>query len=153
MAATSPIASALEVAGVLLQVGNASSPDTMQTIANVTDLSLPVISETVDVTNVSDSWRRRFPTLHDMGKITFKIFWIMQEVTHRNSINGGVVGAGLRYLLVNNLKRNFQFLYDDGNQSTDAFPAYVTGFAISGRVGGTWEANIELSNDGAPSLV
>lgn len=153
MAATSPIASALEVAGVLLQVGNASSPDTMQTIANVTNLTLPVMAETVDVTNVSDAWRRRFPTLHDMGKIGFTIFWIMEEVTHRNSVNGGVVGAGLRYLLINSLKRNFQFLYDDGNNSTDAFPGYVTGFSITGAVGGVWTATIELSNDGAPQLV
>ncbi len=153
MAATSPIASALAVAGVLLQVGNNSSPETMQTIANVTDLSLPVMSEVADVTNVSDSWRRRFPTLHDMGKISFKVFWVMEEVTHRNSVNGGTVGAGLRYLLVQSLKRDFQFVYSDGNSSTDAFPAYVTSFAITGKVGGVWEASVELSNDGAPSLV
>src|SRR6185436_13853232 len=153
MAATSPIASAIAVEGLLLQVGNNSSPDTMQTIANVTDVALPVMSEVVDVTNVSDAWRRRFPTLHDMGKISFKIFWVMEEVTHRNSANGGNVGAGLRYLLINNLKRDYQLVYPDGNNSTDAFPAYVTSFAITGKVAGVFEAAIELSNDGAPSLV
>lgn len=153
MAATSPIASAIAVEGLLLQVGNNSSPETMQTIANVTDVSLPVMAETADVTNVSDSWRRRFPTLHDMGKITCKIFWVMEEVTHRNSANGGLVGAGLRYLLINSLKRDFQFVYPDGNQSTDAFPAYVTSFAITAKVGGVFEAAVEFSNDGAPSLV
>ena len=66
---------------------------------------------------------------------------------------GGVVGAGLRYLLVTSLLRNFAFIYPDGNQSTDAFPAYVTGFAITGKVGGVFEATIELSNSGAPQLV
>ena len=153
MAATSPIASALAVTGLLLQVGNNSSPESMQTIANATDFSLPVMSEVADVTNVSDQWRRRFPTLNDMGKISFKIYWIPEEVTHRNSVNGGTVGAGLRYLLVNRLKRDFQCVYPDGNSSTDAFPAYVTSFAITGKVGGVFEGSIELSNDGAPSLV
>jgi len=153
MAATSPIASAIAVSGLLLQVGNNSSPETMQTIANVTDVALPVMSEVVDVTNVSDTWRRRFPTLLDMGKISAKIFWVMEEVTHRNAVNGGLVGAGLRYLLINRLKRDFQLVYPDGNSSTDAFAAYTTSFAITGKVGGVFEASMEWSNDNAPSLV
>lgn len=153
MAIVSPIGPAIAVEGLLLQVGNAGSPETMQTIANATDLSLPIMTSTVDVTNVGDSWRRRIPTLHDMGKITFKIFWVMEEVTHRNSVNGGIVGAGLRYLLVNSLVRDYAFVYPDGNGSTDAFPAYVTSFAITGKTGGVFEATIELSNSGAPSLV
>jgi hypothetical protein len=153
MASTSPIASALAVEGLLLQIGNGSSPETMQTIANATDFSLPVMSDVVDVTNVGDAWHRRFPTLHDMGKISFKVFWIPEEVTHRNAANGGTVGAGLRYLMINSLKRDFQFVYPDGNSSTDAFPGYVTSFSITGKVGGVFEASVEISNDGAPSLV
>jgi len=153
MASTSPIASAIAVEGLLLQMGNGSSPETMQTIANVTDVSLPVMSDVVDVTNVGDAWHRRFPTLHDMGKISFKVFWVMEEVTHRNSANGGSVGAGLRYLMIQSLKRDFQLVYPDGNNSTDSFPAYVTSFAITAKVGGVFEAAVELSNDGAPSLV
>ncbi len=152
-ASTSPIASAIAVTGLLLQVGNSSSPETMNTIANCTDVSLPVIAEKADVTNVGDAWRRRFPTLLDMGSITFKVYWVMEEVTHRDSANGGTVGAGLRYLLVNRLKRDYQLVYPDGNSSTDAFAAYVTGFAITAKVGGVFEANVELANDNAPSLV
>lgn len=153
MSSTSAIASAIAVEGLLVQVGNGSSPETMQTIANATDLSLPVMSEVQDVTNVGDSWRRRIPTLHDMGKIAFKVYWVMEEPTHRNSINGGTVGAGLRYLMINNLKRDYQMVYPDGNDSTDAFAAYVTSFGITGKVGGVFEAGVELSNDNAPSLV
>lgn len=153
MASTSAIAPAIGSLGTLLQVGNASSPETMQTIANASDLTLPVMSEVVDVTNLGDLWRRRIPSLLDMGTIAFKIFWVMLEPTHRNSINGGVVGAGLRYLLINRLLRDFQFTYPDGNLSTDAFPAYTTSFAITGAVGGVFTADINLSNSGAPSLV
>ena len=153
MPSTSLIADSTSVAGLLLQVGNASSPETMQTIANVTDFSLPVTAAVVDVTNVGDQWRRRSPTLNDMGKITFKIFWVPEEPTHRNSANGGTVAAGLRYLLVNRLLRDWQAIYPDGNQRTDAWPAYVTSFAITGKTGAKFEAAVELSNSGAPSLV
>jgi hypothetical protein len=153
MACTSLIAPAIGVRGTLLQVGNNSSPDTMQTIANATNLALPIINEVVDVTALCDLWRRRIPSLLDMGTISFTIFWVMEEPTHRNSVNGGAVGAGLRYLLINQLLRNYQFVYPDGNNSTDAFPAYVTSFQITGAVGQVYTATINLSNSGAPSLV
>lgn len=153
MAITSAIGPAQQVRGTLLQVGNGGSPETMQTIANATDVSLPIMTDTVDVTNVGDLWKRHIPTLNDMGKIAFKVFWIMEEPTHRNSVNSGVAGAGLRYLMVNQLLRDFQFVYPDGNSSTDAFPAYVTSFAITGKTGNVYEASVELTNSGAPSLV
>lgn len=153
MPVTSSIGPATAVAGLLLQVGNAGSPETMNTIANATDVSLPIMATTVDVTNVGDTWRRHIPTLLDMGKIAFKIFWMMEEPTHRNSLGGGSVGAGLRYLFVQRLARDYQLVYSDGNNSTDAFPAYVTAFSITGKTGGVWEASIELTNSGAPSIV
>ncbi len=68
-------------------------------------------------------------------------------------MNSGTLSAGLRYLLINQLLRDFQFVYPDGNNSTDAFPAYTTSFSITGAVGGVYTASIELSNSGAPSLV
>jgi len=153
MACTSLIAPALGVRGTLIQVGNNSSPDTMQTIANATDLTVPITAEVVDVTALCDLWRRRIPSLLDMGTIAFTIHWVMEEPTHRNSVNGGTVGAGIRYLLVNQLLRNYQIVYPDGNNSTDAFPAYVTSFSITGAVGGVYTASVNLSNSGAPSLV
>jgi len=153
MGFTSPLGPALAVEGLLIQVGNASSPESMQTIANATDFSMPIMTDVVEVTNVGDSWKRRIPTLHDMGKIGFKIYWIPEEVTHRNSVGGGSVGAGLRYLLINSLLRDYQAVYPDGNLSTDAWPAYTTSFAITGKVGNVFEAQIETANSGPPSLV
>lgn len=153
MASTSAIGPGQTTSGLLLQIGNAQSPETFQTIANAFGLTLPVIADVEDVTNFGDLWHRRIPTLLDMGKIQFKIYWIMEEPTHRNSAGGGSVGAGLRYLLINQLLRDFKMVYPDGNSSTDAFPAYVTMFSITGAIGKVFEASIELSNSGAPSLV
>ncbi len=147
MPSTSLIAEAQQVAGLLLQVGNGSSPESFQTIANVQDIDLPIVAEVQDVTNVADLWRRRRPTLLDMGKIGFKVWWVMTEPTHDNS------STGLRYMLINKIKKDWQVTYPDGNSSTDSFPAYVTSFHITGKVGSHFEAAIELSNSGAPSLV
>ncbi len=148
---TSLIGAAVPVSGLLLMVGNASSPESFETIANASELKMPVISEEVDVTNFGDLWRRRIPTLQDMGKITFKIFWQMEEPTHNNS-----TPFGIRYLLINKILRDWQIQYPNGANyapaSTDAFPAYVVSFEITAAVGKVFEANITLSNSGAPSL-
>lgn len=153
---TSAIAPYIAVEGLLLQCGTAGSPEGFSTVANVTDFSLPVMTDTIDVTNVGDSWKRKVPTLHDMGKISFKVWWVMEEFTHRNS--AGTTGPsgtmdGLRYMMINNILRDWQAVYPDGNESTDAWPAYTVSFAITGKVGGAFEASVELANSGAPSLV
>ena len=156
---TSPLGPAVSIAGLLLQVDNGSSPDTFQTIANVDSITYPMTCETVDVTNVGNLWKAMFPTLHNMGKIAFKIFWIPEEVTHRNAATAGSTGAGLMWLFLNANAagnaglRDWQLVVPDGNDSTIAFEAYVTSFSIDAKVGNVFTASIELTNNGvAPSL-
>lgn len=148
---TSALGPALQVEGVLLYIGNGASPEVFTFVANATDMKEPTINETVDVTNFGDAFRRRIATLSDMGKIGFKIFWIPTEPTHMNAITGAI--KGIRYLLVQKLAVNWKFVYPDGLDSTDEFPAYVTSFNVTGKVGGVFEAEIELSNSGPPTLV
>ena len=147
---TSLIGAGLPTAGLVLLVDNGLSPDTFEAIANASELKLPTISEVVDVTNFGDMWRRRIPTLLDMGKIAFKIYWEMEDPSHNNS-----TPYGLRYLLTNKLLRNWQVAYPNGAYpavSTDAFPAYVTSFEVTASIGKVFEGAIELSNSGTPSL-
>lgn len=144
---TSSLGPALQVAGLTIGVSSTDSPVSFTTIVNVAEMSLPTSAEKVDVTNVGDSWRRRIPALLDMGAITFKVYWIPTDTTLDNTSNG------LRYLLINKTHRYFQFSYPDGLSSKDVVPAYVTGFSITGKVGGVFEAMLELSNSGAPTLV
>lgn len=146
---TSTLGASLATEGLLLQVGGGSSPASFETVANASDMTMPLKADTVDVTNFGDTWHRRASTLLDMGKITFKIYWIPEEITHRNNSTS----VGMRYLLVNRILAYWQFVYPDGFDSADSFPAYVTGFSITGKVGGVMEAAVELSNSGAPSLV
>ncbi len=156
---TSPLGPALSIAGLQLQVDNGASPDSFQTIANVGSVKLPMTCKTVDVTNVGMLWEAMFPTLHAMGKIGFELFYIPEDVTMRNSPTAGSVGAGLMWLFLNANApanaglRNWQLVISDGNQSTMAFPAYVTSFSLDAKVGDVYKVAIELSsNGGAPSL-
>jgi Lambda phage tail tube protein, TTP len=150
---TSPIAAAIDFQGILLQMAVAGSPLTYQTIANVGESwSLPITAEEVEITNAGDAWKRKITTLKDMGKITFTVYWVMQDQTHANKlISAGI--AGLEYLLVNNVLVDFAFVYPDGDLSTDYFPAYVSGFQRKGKIGGVFTAEITLTNAGPPTLV
>lgn len=149
MAFTSPFGSSMVFEGTGIEVGTAGSPSSFVQIANIESFSEPVVSRTVEVTNVGDHWARRRPTLNDMGKIGGGIFWQAQDVTQNNT------AGGLRYMLINQVLADWLVTFPDGamSPSTDAFPAYVTSFAISAKVGDVWKAAWELSNDGEPTLV
>ncbi len=79
---TSAIAGAIAVEGMQIKFGNGASPEVFTTVCNVSDITLPLTADVVDITNVGDMWRRRISTLLDMGKIKFKVFWVMTEPTH-----------------------------------------------------------------------
>lgn len=140
---TSAIAAGYSVQGLQIQVGFGSPPQ-YQTICNATDYIQPMTAETADVTNVGNLWRSRIPTLLDMEKIKFKIFWVPTEPTHQNAVTGAIYG--LRYLYINQLRGAWKVIYPDGNNSTDYFLAYITGFSQNLKVGGAIEAEIEMSN-------
>lgn len=146
MPSTSTLGPGVPVSGAILNIGNGMSPDTWSQIANAAEFKMPVINETTDVTNFGDFFRRRIATLSDMGKVSFKIYWEMTDPSHAN------VSGGLRFVLVNKLVRDFQIIYNNGTGANDVFPAYVTGFMVTGAIGKVWEAEIELSNSGPPTL-
>ncbi len=148
---TSPLGAAISTVGFQLLVGNAICPESFFQILNVTDFKLPLKSDMVEVTNMGDLYKRRIPTLLDMGNITFKVYWVMEESSHHNGLDS--TAYGLRYLWQNRLLRDWQAIYPDGNNSTDAFPAYVAEFNKSGLIGKAYEADIVLSNSGEPSIV
>lgn len=151
MPSTSAVAAAIAVEGFQLQFGNGASPEVFTTVCNVADFQLPLVGDTVEVTNVGDKWKRRISTLLDMGSMTFKVFWVMTEPTHENVVTGAI--RGIRYLFINQILTNCKAIYFDGLSSTDTFPAYVTKFDIQGKVGGVFEASITLTNSGPPVLI
>lgn len=139
---------AVAVQGVILNIGNGSSPETMVPIVNVSQLTLPLKATVVDVSNVTNTWKNLMPTLLEIGNVMLDVFWVMTEPTHDNS-----GPYGLRYCMVHKTLKDFSFVYNDGNNSTDSFQAYVTGFEITGTQANMFKAKVTLSGVGAPSLV
>ena len=148
-ASTSALGPYVPVEGTTFSIDNGLSPDTFEVVSNISEISLPTVQKTIDVTNIGDNWVRTVPTLKDMGKISLKLFWQMADTSQNNSSP-----FGLRYCLVvyPSPIRIFKVQYPDAAASQDVFPAYVVGFAVSGMVGKAWEASIDLANSGAPTL-
>ena len=147
MPSTSPIAASLPITGFTLSVGTSGSPDSLNLIANQQEYNQAMKSTIVMVTNVGDQFVRRQPTIVDPGEPTFKIFWIPEEVSHRNSPDAGAVTAGLRYLMIKRLLRPWEANYPadpNGNAPSDAYYAFVTSFGITGKVAGVFEAQVAL---------
>lgn len=144
---TSQLGASLPITGFTIQVGNNASPEVEYTIANVQDYNRAQKSTVVMVTNTGDEFVRRQPTIVDPGSPSFKVFYIPEEPTHRNSVNGGSVPAGLIYLQINRLLRDFQANYPadiNGNVASEAYTAFVTDFGITGKVAGVFEAQASL---------
>lgn len=150
-ALTSPQGHGLNFTGFTLAVGNGASPEVFTPIANIEDFTLPTVTVMVETTNSSDEWVSRQPVIGDMGKITSKIFWEPLDTSMYNGANGGSVAPGLRYLLINRTRVDFQAQYPQG--SVDNFPGYVTGFSVTGKVKDVFHASLEVTNSGAPTLI
>lgn len=152
----SPIEAGLPISGFQLRVGTAGSPETFSFIANVQDYNRAQKSTIVMTTNVGDLYVRRTPTLIDPGAPTFKIFYVPEETSHRNSVNGGTVAAGLIYIQLQQLLRDWQAQYPpdaNGASPEEAYKAFVTDFGITGKIGGVFEAQCTLGiNDSNPSF-
>jgi hypothetical protein len=148
---TSGIAAAIAVEGFVLQLGQ-GSPVSYFSVCNIQDWNEPNKADVVDVTNVGDKFKRRISTLLDIGVCKAKLFWVMTEPTHDNAIAAAV--TGLRYLYLNQVLTPFQVVYPMSTQPVDRFMCFITGFAITGKVGGVFEVEAEFTpNDGAPLLV
>src|SRR6185369_4208948 len=150
MACTFSFGAQLGTQGTLIQA-LIGSPAAYATIANAYDFTLPTKANTVETTNFCDAWIRRFPTLLDMGNITFKVYFIPLEPTHNNTIASTT--TGLRYLMINKILTTFKIVYPNNSNTSDVFPAYVTDVSIDGKVVDVFHGSIQLSNNGAPTTI
>ncbi len=140
-------AKAVAVQGVKLQISVAGCPDVFQTIVNVESFKLSSKTKMVDVSNVTDLFKQQFPTLKEVGDIPMTVFWVPEDPTLNSS------ATGLRGLWFNATLCDCRFIYNDGNNSTDAFQAYVGTYEIAGTQADVYKATITLSGTGTPSFV
>ena len=153
---TSPIAASLPVTGLNIFVNTAASANAPSIIYNVQDFARAQKSTVVMVTNVGNRFAKRQPTLIDPGVPTFKVFYIPDDASMRNSPDTGAQAAGLIYLQLNLLLREFAAKYPadaNGNVEEEAYFAFVTDFGITGKTAGVFEAAVTLGiSDDNPSL-
>ena len=141
--------SAIGAAPTLLQVGNGASPETFTTVSNVDNIKWNSKTKVVDVTSHSTGipWAQQFPTIRSSGDLTFDIFWVPEDPTHSSAANG------LRNLWENATLKDWQLIYPDGNNSTDAFQGYVTMMSPTSKVGDVLRQSVTISTTSKPSLV
>jgi hypothetical protein len=131
------MATQINFQGTLLQCFT-GSPGARATIANVSSVTYPLSEKTQDTTSAADTIGRTVPTLLMAGPVTCKVFWDSTEATQSAS-------AGLRFLLKNQLLRQWFIVYPNTGQPADSFYGYVTKFNLTGKVAGVYEADVEIS--------
>lgn len=128
-------------AALLVKIGNGASPEVFTTVAGLTDTSISINQETVDVTNKDSS---RVRTLLAQGGIkSFSISGsgIFQDSASEQSVLTAFDGASFT---------NFQFLVPDYNTFTGAFQ--VTTLDYSGTYNGAVQYTMGFESAGVITI-
>lgn len=139
---------AVAAINTFLKRGNAASPETFATVAQVRSITGPGISgNVVDITthSATDPWRTKIVTLLDAGTVAFDISFIPTDATHSHT-SGLLADFEARTL------RNWQLVFPDLTATTWAFTGYVTKFSNSEPVDGVLTASIEITITGKPTF-
>lgn len=134
--------------GTLLKIGDGEVEEEFTTIAEVTNIAGPNLSqETIDVTSHSSTerWREFIAGLLDAGEVSFDINFIPTENTHK--LSTGILGD-----MVAGTKRNFELVFPDGGSTTWSFAAIITAFEPSEAIDDKLAASISLKLSGKPTL-
>lgn len=140
--------SAIKAFGTLLKIGDAATPESFTTIAEVLDIGGPQLTlDTEEATNHSstDGWEEVIGTILRSGQVTFDVNLLPTGATHSYS-------TGLLKDMVNRTLRNFRLVFPDTAVTTWAFAALVVGFEPSAPVAGILRASVTLKISGKPTL-
>lgn len=135
--------------GTLLKIGDGGGSEVFTTIAGVTSMSGPGITqEALDGTahDSTDGYRERVGGLLDVGSLTLEIAYDPVEDTHDDG------GTGLLATLTGGTVRNFQLVFSDAGTTTWSFAGIVTQFSPSAPVDGLLTASITIEGSGSPTL-
>ena len=135
--------------GLQLQMGDGGGPEQFTTIAEVKDLTFPLLSvDQLDGTNHDspDDWEEIIPTILRHPEVTFKVNFLPNAATH----NGA---TGYQSIAQNKTLRNWKLVIPQfSGPPTYAFAAYVVGVSILGPVAGLLEADITLKPTGSVDI-
>ena len=133
--------------GSLLQMGDGATPEIWTTIAEVTNISGPTLTqEVVDVTSHSSSgaFREKVGGLLDGGEVTFDLNFIPTGATHKEAV------GGLLYNYTQRSVNNYKLLFVDTTYWI--FPALVTSIPPDAPIDGKLGMSVTLTVSGEPTL-
>ena len=132
--------SALESQGMVLQVGNAASPEVFTTIPELTNIAGPGgTAAVIDVTDLSSTAKEKRMGLTDEGQVTATMNYIPANTVH----------AGLRTDRINRTLRTFRIVFTDSPATIWTFTGYVLGLPIDNAVDGVTTANLTIEVSGS----
>lgn len=130
---------AITAQGTVLRRGNGASPETFQTVGEITKFDGPGGSASViDVTTLQSTAKEKRMGLADEGQFTFTM----------NLDPTDTQQTGLRADRAARTLRNFQLQLADGAMTTLLFSAFVLEFKISGAVDQVVTASVTLEISG-----
>jgi len=146
---------ALKAKGTLLQRGDGGGPETFATVAEVTNISGPGLTqEMIDVTShESADWRDYIPGIADGGELTLDINYIPDLAGHDAT-------AGLLKDFEDQISgtlstpRNYKIVFTDTSNTEWIFAAWISNFEPSANASGTEKlgATVTLKITGQPTL-
>jgi predicted secreted protein len=134
--------------GLQLKMGDGASPEAFTTIAEVKDITFPLMSvDQLDGTNHDrpGDWAEIILTILRHPEVTFRVNFLPNHATHNNA-------TGYQGLAQAKTLRNWQLVIPQFANATYAFQSYVTGVSILGPVAGMLEGDITLKPTGAVTI-
>jgi predicted secreted protein len=126
--------------GTQIRLGNAASPSTYATVAQVRSITGPTTKpNVVDITahDTVGYWRRKIAVLIDPGTVGFEVNLDVADATHAFT-------TGFWSLMQNLTLRQYQVAFPN-TAGTLTFDAYVSGHEFGAPVDNVLSAKIELS--------
>jgi hypothetical protein len=145
-----PIAQA--AINTFFQISDGNSPETMQTVSNVGDITGPTFqAAVVDVTSHStgNPWRQKIVTLLDPGTVAFPCYFVPNDSGHQRLL-GIFFNRGLPTLPQANFDARLSF--PTSPRSIYSFSGYFDKFSMDAKVAGVVIANVSMVLTGEPSI-
>lgn len=128
--------------GVLLKLGNAATPETFTTVAEVTSITPPGFSrDSVDVTHMqsTDRFREFIPGLIDAGEVSCELNYVVNSATTLLLMEKIEAAAG-----------NMQIVWPGG--SIMAFTGFLTNLEPEAPIDDKQAASVTIKVTGKPTL-
>lgn len=142
------MASEITGLGISLKIGDGAGTEAFTAVVGVKSLGWSGIkSEVLEVSDLSDDWRRFIAGIKDGGEISVGVNFRPTEVTQGNQA-GGVLKD-----LVDGTVRNFQMVFSDTGGTDWAFSGIVQSFDLEGiDIDGIVEGSFSIKVSGQPTL-